>query len=68
MRIIKVIVGLTSLRKLLLPNNQISGLNPLSGLTNLIYVRLFQNQISNLGPLSGLTNLRTLDLRNRWAD
>ena len=47
---------------LMLWDNQISDLTPLSGLANLSCLILNGNQISNLAPLSGLTNLEILEL------
>ena len=54
--------ALTSLPWLMLGNNQISDLSPLSGLTSLTRLWLNLNQISDIGPLSGLTSLGYLEL------
>ncbi len=50
------------MKRLNLPLNNISDLNPLSGLTNLENLHLWGNPISDLSPLSNLTNLKHLDL------
>ena len=60
--IISLLKSLPNLNQLVLYNNQISDLAPLSGLTNLSQLDLSSNQISDLAPLSGLTNVSTLDL------
>ena len=60
---------LTSLRYLVLWDNQISDLSPLSALTSLVALDLGGNQISDLSPLSELTSLRYLNLEgNQISD
>jgi internalin A len=51
---------LKSLTELILENNQISDLQPLSGLANLTSLDVDNNRIRDLQPLSGLTNLKHL--------
>ena len=52
----------TNLRRLILPHNNISNLNPLSELFQLDHLGLWVNPISDLSPLSSLAQLRGLDL------
>jgi len=49
---------------LILEENEISDLSPLSGLTTLAFLSLSHNQISDIGPLAGLTGLGGLKLKN----
>ena len=53
---------LTNLMTLVLDQNQISNLSPLSGLTKLVYLSLKGNRVSDISPLSGLKNLGLLYL------
>ena len=52
----------TNSTALILNNNSISDLSPLSGLSRLRTLQLSQNDISDLSPLAGLSNLITLRL------
>ena len=49
---------------LVLSNNQITDLKPLSSLTRLTYLYLSDNQITDLKPLSSLTHVAALYLQN----
>ena len=55
---------LSALTILILDNNQITDLKPLSTLTNLTTLTLDNNQITDLKPLSTLTKLAELSLDN----
>ena len=66
----KGIVNLTGLEHaihchtLILEENEISDISPLSGLTKLAFLDLSHNQISDIRPLAGLTGLGGLKLAN----
>ena len=66
----KGIVDLTGLEHaihchaLILEENEIRDISPLSGLTNLAFLDLSHNQISDIRPLAGLTGLGGLKLAN----
>jgi internalin A len=61
---LKYMVNLT---RLVLSENQISDISPLSGLTNLLVLDLsFNHQISDISPLAGLTNLQQLCLNGNF--
>ena len=49
---------------LILEENEISDISPLSGLTTLAFLALSHNQISDIRPLAGLTGLGGLKLAN----
>jgi len=51
-----------NLRTLLLYDNKVSDISPLSDLTSLSHLDLDDNQIKSIGALSDLVSLRTLDL------
>ncbi len=58
-----------SLTQLLLGQNQISDIKPLSNLTNLTRLTFQHNKITDIKPLSNLTNLTWLQLdTNRITD
>ena len=59
----------TDLQALVLIENKIQDISPLSGLTNLGFLDLGGNQISDLRPLAALTRLKTLHIwRNEIED
>ncbi|MCA1031425.1 leucine-rich repeat domain-containing protein [Bacillus timonensis] len=53
-----------NLEDLIIFNNQVSDLSPISGLTNLRYIDMEENQISDISTLSQLTNLTGLWMSN----
>ncbi len=56
-------------KELILYNNQISDITPLSNFVNLEVLYLTKNLLSDISPLSNLTNLTTLSLsRNQISD
>lgn len=60
---ISAIAGLTNLRVLYMPRNQITDLTALKKLTRLEILSLNGNQIVSLRPIASLTNLQKLYLR-----
>ncbi|MXV85632.1 leucine-rich repeat domain-containing protein [Candidatus Poribacteria bacterium] len=54
----------TNIKTLLVADEEISDLTPLSDLRNLRELKLFRNQIVDISPLSNLIQLEVLELQN----
>jgi Leucine-rich repeat (LRR) protein/GTPase SAR1 family protein len=63
------LLNLTTLKKLVINDNQISNLSPIAHLTNLQILHCYSNQIADLTPIEHLTNLQILNCSyNQIAD
>ncbi len=68
---IKSIEGIqyaVNLERLLLSENEIADLTPLSQLQKLTFLELDRNRIVDVAPLANLTNLEHLKLYNNWIE